>query len=154
MFGNCVCYPCGPLPLGVQAPNVSVCVLTPKQITCLPYTHIATLSHTHTHITTLPHTCTQTTPLHPHRVIKWSSPLLNMLIILGAAIFYVDVILFGVDIGTPASESTVNVLCMVNMCLMCQCAMYGEYVSNVIHYIQRAWMLSHSYKSVSCPYVS
>jgi hypothetical protein len=37
-----------------------------------------------------------------------------VLIIVGVILFYVDVILFGVDEGTPASRCTVNALCMVS----------------------------------------
>ena len=50
--------------------------------------------------------------LRLHRVVKLSSPYLNVLIIVGVIMFYVDVILFGVDERT-ASRSTVNALCMV-----------------------------------------
>ena len=49
----------------------------------------------------------------PCRVVKLSSPYLNVLIVVGVILFYVDVILFGVDEGTPASRCTVNALCMV-----------------------------------------
>ena len=48
------------------------------------------------------------------RVVKLSSPYLNVLIVIGVIMYYVDVILFGVDEGTPASRCTVNVLCMVS----------------------------------------
>ena len=48
------------------------------------------------------------------RVVKLSSPYLNVLIVVGVILFYVDVILFGVDEGTPASRCTVNALCMVS----------------------------------------
>jgi len=44
---------------------------------------------------------------HLHRVVKLSSPYLNVLIIVGVILFYVDVILFGVDERT-ASRCTVN----------------------------------------------
>lgn len=50
--------------------------------------------------------------LHLHRVVKLSSPYLNVLIIVGVIMFYVDVILFGVDERT-ASRCTVNAFCMV-----------------------------------------
>ena len=49
-----------------------------------------------------------------YRVVKLSSPYLNVLIVVGVIMFYVDVILFGVDEGTPASRCTVNALCMVS----------------------------------------
>lgn len=44
--------------------------------------------------------------------MKLSSPYLNVLIIAGAILIYVDVILFGVDEGI-ASASTAGTLCMV-----------------------------------------
>ena len=53
----------------------------------------------------------------PFRVVKLSSPYLNVLIVVGVILFYVDVILFGVDEGTPASRCTVNALCMVSYCI-------------------------------------
>ena len=52
--------------------------------------------------------------LFQFRVVKLSSPYLNVLIVIGVIMYYVDVILFGVDEGTPASRCTVNVLCMVS----------------------------------------
>lgn len=54
---------------------------------------------------------------HVFRVVKLSSPYLNVLIVVGVILFYVDVILFGVDEGTPASRCTVNALCMVRRCV-------------------------------------
>ena len=44
--------------------------------------------------------------------MKLSSPYLNVLIIVGAIMFYIDVILFGVD-ERIASMGTVNAFCMV-----------------------------------------
>lgn len=49
-----------------------------------------------------------------HRVVKLSSPYLNVLIVVGVIMYYIDIILFGVDEGTPASRCTVNALCMVS----------------------------------------
>lgn len=49
------------------------------------------------------------------KVVKLSSPYLNVLIVVGVILFYVDVILFGVDEGTPASRCTVNALCMTRL---------------------------------------
>ena len=45
--------------------------------------------------------------------MKLSSPYLNILIVVGVVLFYLDVILFGVDEGTPAPRCSVNALCMV-----------------------------------------
>ncbi len=45
--------------------------------------------------------------------MKLSSPYLNILIVAGIILFYIDVILFGIDEGTPASRCSVNALCMV-----------------------------------------
>ena len=60
---------------------------------------------------------------HPDpRVVKLSSPYLNVLIVVGVIMFYVDVILFGVDEGTPAHRCTVNALCMVRY--VCPSYMY------------------------------
>ena len=50
------------------------------------------------------------TPLHS--VVKLSSPYLNVMIIVGAILFYVDVILFGVD-GGIAHSAIASSLCMV-----------------------------------------
>ena len=64
-------------------------------------------------------TTTSNSP-HSFRVVKLSSPYLNVLIVVGVILFYVDVILFGVDEGTPASRCTVNALCMVrHVCVSC-----------------------------------
>ena len=46
------------------------------------------------------------------RIVKLSSPYLNTLIILGAILFYIDVILFGID-KNVASETIVDVNCQV-----------------------------------------
>ncbi len=48
------------------------------------------------------------------RIVKLSSPYLNVLIITGVIWFYVDVILFGIDEGITC-RSSVNALCMVNI---------------------------------------
>ncbi len=48
------------------------------------------------------------------RVVKLTSPYLNVLIICGIIMLYVDVILFGIDEGTPVSRCSVNALCMVS----------------------------------------
>ena len=45
-------------------------------------------------------------------MIKLSSPYLNILIVSGIVLFYLDVILFGIDEGT-AAQSFVESLCMV-----------------------------------------
>jgi hypothetical protein len=47
-----------------------------------------------------------------HRVVKLTSPYLNVVTIIGAMFFYVDVILFGVD-QNIASFDTVDALCQV-----------------------------------------
>ena len=47
------------------------------------------------------------------RVVKLSSPYLNVMIITGAILFYIDVILFGIDERTVPSF-TVTCLCMVS----------------------------------------
>ncbi len=62
--------------------------------------HIHKHAHTHT---------------HTHRIVKLSSPYLNVLIIAGAIIFYVEVILLGVD-ENVASYDTVDALCQVPYC--------------------------------------
>ena len=49
-----------------------------------------------------------------YRVVKLSSPYLNVLIVVGVIMFYVDVILFGVD-EARATKCTVDALCMVRM---------------------------------------
>ena len=49
-----------------------------------------------------------------YRVIKLSSPYLNILIVIGAVLFYGDVILLGIDTGY-VSETTANILCMVRL---------------------------------------
>lgn len=58
------------------------------------------------------------------RVVKLSSPYLNVLIISGVILYYIDVILFGID-ANKASRCTVNVLCMVRgakkSTLLCLC---------------------------------
>ena len=46
------------------------------------------------------------------RIVKLSSPYLNILIIVGAILFYIDVILFGVD-ENVASFNIVDVNCQV-----------------------------------------
>lgn len=53
-------------------------------------------------------------PSPPSRIVKLSSPYLNVLIVCGVVFFYIDVILFGIDDGT-ASRATVNALCMVSI---------------------------------------
>ena len=47
---------------------------------------------------------------HTHRYVQLSNPYLNILIVIGAIMFYVVVILFGVDENT-ASFDTVDSLC-------------------------------------------
>ena len=46
--------------------------------------------------------------------MKLSSPYLNVLIVVGVIMFYVDVILFGVD-EAIATRCTVDALCMVRI---------------------------------------
>ena len=46
------------------------------------------------------------------RIVKLSSPYLNILIIVGAILFYIDVILFGVD-ENVASFNIVDINCQV-----------------------------------------
>ena len=58
--------------------------------------------------------CTVYGFMYQSRVVKLSSPYLNVLIVVGIIMYYIDVILFGVDEGTPASRCTVNALCMVS----------------------------------------
>ena len=48
------------------------------------------------------------------RLVKLTSPFLNVVTIIGAIVFYVDVILFGID-ENIASFSTVDALCQVCM---------------------------------------
>ena len=55
-----------------------------------------------------------------YRVVKLSSPYLNVMIIMGAILFYIDVILFGVDEGI-GSPFTTNSLCMVLHTIACCC---------------------------------
>ncbi len=45
-----------------------------------------------------------------------SSPYLNILIVIGAIMFYIDVILFGLD-KTYVSETITELLCMVSTAL-------------------------------------
>ena len=52
-------------------------------------------------------------PLCVVRIVKLSSPYLNTLIILGAILFYIDVILFGID-KNVAPENIVDVNCQVS----------------------------------------
>ena len=47
-----------------------------------------------------------------YRCVKLTSPYLNVVIFIGAIFFYVDVILFGIDINV-ASSSVVDGLCQV-----------------------------------------
>lgn len=49
------------------------------------------------------------------RIVKLSSPYLNVIIIIGAIFFYVDVILFGVD-ENIASFQVADILCQVRIC--------------------------------------
>lgn len=69
------------------------------------------------------HKVTDYSPL-VFRVVKLSSPYLNVLIISGVILYYIDVILFGID-ANKASRCTVNVLCMVRgakkSTLLCLC---------------------------------
>ena len=51
-------------------------------------------------------------PLPSHRVVKLSSPYLNVIIIIGAIFLYVTVIIIGVD-KNIASTDTVDALCQV-----------------------------------------
>ena len=51
------------------------------------------------------------------RVVKPSSPYLNVIIIVGAILFYIDVILFGVD-GGITSSAIASSLCMVGANVM------------------------------------
>lgn len=48
------------------------------------------------------------------RVIKLTSPYLNIVIIIGAMLFYLDVVLFGLD-EALVSVNILNGLCMVGM---------------------------------------
>jgi len=52
--------------------------------------------------------------------VKLTSPYLNVLIICGVIMLYVDVILFGIDEGTPTSRCSVNALCMVRTTIVDQ----------------------------------
>ena len=65
------------------------------------------------------HVCDLTTitdPLFPIvRIVKLSSPYLNLLIIVGAILFYIDVILFGID-ENVASFHIVDVNCQASTC--------------------------------------
>ena len=54
------------------------------------------------------------------RVVKLSSPYLNVMIIMGAILFYIDVILFGVDEGIGSPFTTTS-LCMVLHTIACCC---------------------------------
>ena len=51
------------------------------------------------------------------RVVKLSSPYLNVMIIVGAILFYIDIILFGVD-GGITSSAIASSLCMVGANVM------------------------------------
>ena len=51
-------------------------------------------------------------PSHTFRLVKLSSPYLNVIIIVGAIFFYVDVIISGVDSNT-ASRLIEDILCQV-----------------------------------------
>ena len=51
------------------------------------------------------------------RLVKLSSPYVNVMIIAGAVIVYITVILFGVD-ENVASSSTVDHLCQTRICLV------------------------------------
>ncbi len=64
-----------------------------------------------------------------YRVIKLSSPYLNILIVIGAVLFYGDVILLGMDTGY-VSETTANVFCMVRyMDLYTACNIIVRHIS-------------------------
>ena len=55
--------------------------------------------------------------LHTFRLVKLTSPYVNVMIIAGAVIFYITVILFGVD-ENVASFSTVDHLCQTKIWLV------------------------------------
>ena len=52
-----------------------------------------------------------------YRLVRLGSPYVNIMIIAGAAVFYMMVILFGVD-ENVASDSTVNELCHARIWLV------------------------------------
>ena len=56
--------------------------------------------------------CIRAPLLSPNRVVKLSSPYLNVVIIIGAIFLYVTVIIIGVD-KNVASTDTVDALCQV-----------------------------------------
>jgi len=77
--------------------KTSICILT------LPPPSSLLNAHVYISISSVSRAC---------RIVKLSSPYLNVVINIGAIFFYVDVILFGVD-ENIAPFSTVDILCQV-----------------------------------------
>ena len=87
----------------------------PCSISYLPPSLPPSLPHLPPSLPHLPPSLPHLPPSPPSlRIVKLSSPYLNVLIVCGVVFFYVDIILFGIDEAT-ASTSTVNALCMVSI---------------------------------------
>ena len=75
---------------------------------------------------------------HLHRIVKLSSPYVNVMIIAGAIVFYTVTILFGVDENT-ASFSVVDGLCQARiwLCVMGFSLLFGTIFAKAarIYYI-------------------
>ena len=65
-----------------------------------------------------------------YRIVKATSPYLNMLIIVGVILIYVDTILFGID-GGIASDEVLNVTCNVRQVKMSVISYAHKCVGNI-----------------------
>ena len=86
-----------------------------------------------------------------HRYLKFSSPYVNILIVVGAIMFYIVVILFGVDENT-ASFDTVDGLCHTRiwLCVFAFTLLCGTIIAK----LYRAYYTFHHSKSKVCIKIS